>query len=183
MKKSVTIFGSSIPVNGDEQYEYAYRLGCLLAQMGFNVCTGGNLGIMEAVSKGAVENGSEACGITLKGYFNNHNQYLTKHLICDSLFDRISNLVSHADAFIILQGGTGTLLELAVVWEFINKGFLVEKPIACHGKMWKPIIEEMDKQIKYEKRKSGLVRYFDTVEECVEYVKTCLNTSEERTSE
>lgn len=170
MNKSVTIFGSSIPVLGEQQYEDAYKLGSMLAKYGFNVCTGGNAGTMEAVSKGAVENGAETFGVTLKGYFDKHNKYLTKHLLCDTLFDRITNLVNGADAFVILQGGTGTLLELAVVWEFMNKGFLEQKPVACHGKMWKPVIEILEKQITLEKRRTGLVKYFDTIEECAEYI-------------
>jgi len=54
MQKTITIFGSSIPQHGDEQYTAAEKLGELLALRGFNVCSGGNLGVMEAVSKGAV---------------------------------------------------------------------------------------------------------------------------------
>ncbi|MCB9247843.1 MAG: hypothetical protein H6613_04515 [Ignavibacteriales bacterium] len=53
--KTVTVFGSSMPKPGEEEYENAYLIGKLLAQKGFNVCTGGAQGIMDAVSKGAVE--------------------------------------------------------------------------------------------------------------------------------
>ncbi|MCP5062634.1 MAG: LOG family protein, partial [Ignavibacteriae bacterium] len=40
-------------------------IGKLLAQNNFNVCSGGFQGIMDAVSKGAKEYGSEAIGITV----------------------------------------------------------------------------------------------------------------------
>ena len=66
MRKTITIFGSSIPQQGDEQYSAAEKLGELLALKGFDVCNGGNLGIMEAVSKGAVRNGGNAIGLTLR---------------------------------------------------------------------------------------------------------------------
>ena len=170
MKKTITIFGSSIPVTGEEQYESAYKLGCILAKNNLNICSGGNLGIMEAVSKGAVENGAEAIGITLKNSFGIHNQYLTEHILCDTLFERISMLVNRGDAYIILQGGTGTLLELAVVWEFMNKNMLELKPVACHAKMWEPIIGKMEEQIFKEKRKTGLVKYFSNIEPLCEYI-------------
>lgn len=170
MKKVVTVFGSSLPVYGEEQYQHAYKLGCILAKNNFDVCTGGNLGIMEAVSRGAVENGSSAIGITLKGKFDSHNAYLNNHINCDTLFDRIIKLLKTGDAYIVLQGGTGTLLEIAAVWEFINKGFMHEKPIACHGKMWKPIIESIENQIILEKRKTGLVRYFEEIDDCADYI-------------
>ena len=60
--------------------------------------------------------------------------------------------------------------EVREVWELINKDLINEKPFACHGKIWKPIIVEIEKQIVKEKRKSGLLKYFDAIEECAEYI-------------
>jgi uncharacterized protein (TIGR00725 family) len=61
MAKTITVFGSSKPVAGDEQYLKGYELGKKLGENGFNVCTGGFNGIMEAVSKGANEMGVDGC--------------------------------------------------------------------------------------------------------------------------
>jgi uncharacterized protein (TIGR00730 family) len=180
MRKVVTVFGSSIPIEGEEQYKIAYKLGSILAKNNFDICNGGNVGIMKAVSKGAVENGAKAIGITLGGYFNHHNKYLTEHIICNTLFERITRLINTGDAYVALQGGTGTLLELSTVWEFINKDLIPEKPFACHGKIWKPIINEMEKQIAREKRKTGLLKYFDTIEECAEYIIKNTGDSKQR---
>ncbi len=65
MNKTITVFGSSQPKEGNEEFNSAYKLGILLAKNNFNVCTGGFQGIMNAVSKGAVENGAEAIGVTV----------------------------------------------------------------------------------------------------------------------
>ncbi|HEX2866152.1 MAG TPA: LOG family protein [Ignavibacteriales bacterium] len=173
-KKIITIFGSSLPVFGEEQYENAYKLGSTFAKNGFDLCTGGNGGIMEAVSRGAVEFGARAIGITLNGSFGTHNSYITEHKAHNSLFERIQALIETGDAYVALQGGTGTLLEMAAVWEFINKGFLHEKPFACHGTLWKPIIASMEDQIKKEKRKTGLLKYFETIDDCAEYIISSL---------
>jgi predicted Rossmann-fold nucleotide-binding protein len=44
--------------------------------------------------------------------------------------------------YVVLAGGTGTLLELAHVWEFRNKGFLsADKPIIIVGRFWKALID------------------------------------------
>lgn len=173
-KKFVTVFGSSIPRLGDEEYEIAYRLGKKLAKNGLNVCTGGFQGIMDAVSKGASENGGEAVGVTLDIYNAMPSKFLTKEICCHTLFERIKNLVEIGDAYIVLQGGTGTLLELAVVWEFMNKNLLEEKPFAAHGFLWKEIISLMEEQIKREKRKIGLLKCFDDIDECADYIITSL---------
>lgn len=175
MKKTITIFGSSLPVDGEDEYRFAYDLGCLLAKNNFNVCTGGYRGIMEAVSRGAAENGAAVTGITLSYLQFPCNTYLTEEIKCENLFDRINKLIEKGDAYIILQGGTGTLLELAAVWEYMNKNLLRVKPIACHSLMWKEIARIMDEQIVKEKRISGLVKYFNSAEEITSYLAGELN--------
>ena len=170
MKKTITVFGSSKPVEADEQYKLAYELGSLLAINGFNVCTGGFFGIMEAVSKGAVENGAEAIGVTVNNWGPDANKYLTKEIKCNSLFERINKLIETGDAYIILQGGTGTLLELAAVWELSNKGLMEHKPIACHSSMWQGILSIMNIQIEYEGKNTRLVESFKTIEAIIDYL-------------
>ncbi len=170
MRKTITIFGSSRPVEKDNQYKIAFELGSKLAKKGFNVCTGGYHGIMDAVSKGASKNGAEAVGITVDLWNSTPSKYLTKRIECKSLFERISKLVELGDAYVVLQGGTGTLLELAVIWEFINKSISKKKPVACHSKMWEDVVNIVDDQILKEGRETGLVKCFNTVDEIVEYL-------------
>ncbi len=93
MKKIITVFGSSKPVNNEEQYLTAYNLGKQLALSGFDICTGGFNGIMEAASKGAVEGGAEAIGVTVNLWSSRTNKYVTKEIVCDTLFERIDKLI------------------------------------------------------------------------------------------
>lgn len=170
MHKTITIFGSAVPKQGEEQYKNAEKLGELLALKGFNICSGGNLGIMEAVSKGAVNHGAKAIGITLNYGAFIPNKYLTEEIQCSSLFERITKLIEYGDAYVVLQGGTGTLLELAAVWELMNKNMLKVKPIACHSAMWKEIIRIVNDQLRKENRLTDLVKSFNLVEDIVEYL-------------
>ncbi len=170
MKKNVTVFGSAMPMPGDEEYKIAYKLGKLLAANGFDVVNGGYFGIMEAVSKGATENGSSATGITLRYLKRKPNEFLTKIISCDNLFERISKLIELGDAYVILQGGTGTLLEFAAVWEYLNKDLIDRKPVACHSSMWKGVGEIMNEQLKKEGKNINLVSFFDDVEKLVEFI-------------
>jgi len=156
MEKIITVFGSSLPVEGDEQFIFAEELGKELAKNNFNVCTGGFGGIMNAVSKGAVLNGCKAIGVTVDLWNAKPSKYLTEEIKCKTLFERIEKLISLGDGYVVLQGGTGTLLELAVVWEFMNKNMLKEKPIVIHSPMWEEIVSVMEKQIIFENRKPDL---------------------------
>lgn len=171
MKKIITVFGSSKPVDNEQQYITAYNLGKQLALNGFDICTGGFNGIMEAASKGAVDGGGEAIGVTVNLWTSKANRFLTNEIICETLFERIDKLIELGDGFVILQGGTGTLLELAAVWEYSNKGLMKSKPIACHSKIWNVIISEMNEQMKHEGRDHDRVKTFDTIEEISEYIK------------
>jgi len=169
MKKIITIFGSSKPVDKEEQYLIAFNFGKQLALNGFDVCTGGFNGIMEAASKGAVEGGGQTIGVTVDLWERSVNSYITKEVKCNTLLERIHKLIELGDGYAVLQGGTGTLLELAAVWEYVNKGLLNLKPVACHSTMWKKIISEMNKQMKLEGRSTDLVKSYDTIEEMTEY--------------
>lgn len=169
-KKFVTIFGSSIPQPGEAEYECAFQLGLKLAQNNINVCSGGFQGIMDAVSKGARKGGAETVGVTLDIYNVQASKFLSQEIKCHTLFDRLKNLIEIGDAYVVLQGGTGTLLELALVWEYMNKNMISIKPIACHSSLWEGIVDLMEEQIMKERRKTGLIKCFTEIDECADYI-------------
>jgi len=170
LERIITVFGSSKPKPGEEEYETAYQLGKILGKNGYNVCTGGYQGIMDAVSKGASEMGSKAIGVTVNIFNAKASSYIHEEIRCSSLFERIEKLVELGDAYIILRGGTGTLVELSIVWEMFNKYLMNEKPIACHGKMWKDIVQIIDERMKFENRNQGFIFLTENIEECAEYI-------------
>ncbi|MGH9787381.1 MAG: LOG family protein, partial [Candidatus Acidiferrales bacterium] len=55
--------------------------------------------------------------------------------------ERLFKLVELGAGYVVLPGGTGTLVELAVAWEWINKGFLEQKPIVILGDFWQPVVQ------------------------------------------
>ena len=127
MNKTITIFGSAIPTIDDAQYKFAYNLSAALAKEGFNICTGGYSGIMEAASKGTYDNAGFVYGVTIESWNKEPNSFITVEVREQKLFERITKLRELGDAYIILQGGTGTLLEFAAVWEYANKNLQQEK--------------------------------------------------------
>ncbi len=171
-KKIITVFGSSLPKAGEPEYEIAFELGKQLALNGFDVCSGGYQGIMDAVSKGAASVGGKAIGVTVDLFNAIPSKYLTSEIKCDTLFERIDKLITTGDAYIVLPGGTGTMVELSLVWEMMNKSLTEIKPIVCFGEMWKKIVSEMETRTKLEKRTTGLVKCVNSINECIELIKT-----------
>ena len=174
MNKIVTIFGSSKPLPGEEEYENAYLLAKQLGEAGINICSGGFGGIMDAVSKGAYEAGTKAIGVTVSLYRAVPSKYLSEEIKCDTLFNRLENLIQKGDAYIVLPGGTGTLLELSLVWEYFNKGIEPLKPFACFGEMWDKLSKIVDERMEFENRRKGLMKNFNDVEVCAGYIISSL---------
>ena len=146
-RKTIVIFGSGNPKPGSPAYQQAYKLGKILAQAGYSIANGGYGGTMAAAAQGAAENRNspDSCpiiGVTCDAFGRNGpNSWIDKEIRTETLNQRLDTLVNLADAYIVLPGGTGTLLEIALVWELINKHFLPLRPIIFLSEYWKPVID------------------------------------------
>src|SRR5207237_7043851 len=130
----VTVFGSSRPHESDGDYEEARVLGRALAKHGFSVCSGGYGGVMEAVSRGAKEAGGKTYGVTADFFKNAKlNPWIDLEVRMQSCEERLFELIRCADAYVACKGGTGTLVELAVVWEMLDKSVMNGKPLRVLG--------------------------------------------------
>ena len=140
----VTVFGSSRPREGDADYEEARILGRALAKHGFSVCSGGYGGVMEGVSRGAKEAGGKTYGVTADFFTNAKlNSWIDLEVRMKTWEERLFELIRCADAFVACKGGTGTLVELAVVWEMMNKSVMSGKPFAVLGDFWQPVLDRV----------------------------------------
>ena len=140
----VTVFGSSRPREGSREYEEARVLGRALSKHGFAVCSGGYGGVMEAVSRGAKEAGGKTYGVTAEFFKTAKlNQWVDVEIRKQTWEERLFELIRMAQGFVACKGGTGTLVELAVVWEMLNKSVMTGKPFAVLGNFWAPILDRV----------------------------------------
>ena len=139
----VTLFGTGRAQPGEPTFVLAEQLGRVLAQAGFVIANGGYAGTMLAAAKGAAEAGGTVIGVTCRAFKRSAaNEFITREVATDSLQERLHNLIKAGRAYVVLPGGTGTLLELASVWELKNKGFLDRaRPVILLGDFWKPLTE------------------------------------------
>jgi len=143
-RATVSVFGSSSPDPGTDEYETAYKLGSALAEAGFRLCNGGYGGTMEAGARGAMDAGGATTGVTLSGSPRPANRWIGEEVQADSLWERMRTLMSRADAFAVLPGGTGTLAELAMMLELINKNVIDFAPATLVGDHWSPLVDLME---------------------------------------
>jgi len=141
--ETITVFGTGRAKLGDSAYNLAYETGRILAQAGFTIANGGYGGTMEAAAKGAAEAGGKIIGVTCSAFKSSTaNKYVSRTIVTSSLDERLDTLIKLGQAYVVLPGGTGTLLELAKVWELKNKGFPeADKPIILVSSFWKPLVD------------------------------------------
>ncbi len=146
--KTLTVFCSSLPAAGTPPYEEARRLGRLLAETGLAVSNGGYGGLMEASARGAREAGGHTIGVTCAAWPGRANPWIVEEVRTGSYSERIMTLIGRGDAYLALPGGTGTLAELALAWEMMNKSSLAgkprgRKPLLLMVPYWQPVIEAL----------------------------------------
>jgi uncharacterized protein (TIGR00730 family) len=142
-RKIVTVFGNSRPHAGDAQYSAAQALGGELALRGFVICSGGYGGVMEAVSRGAKEAGGSTMAITARFFKARANKWVDEEICVKTWQERLFELVKRGHGYVVCPGGTGTLVELAVVWEMMNKGAMARRPLVVLGDFWGSVIERV----------------------------------------
>lgn len=177
-RRVITLFGSARPESTDTDYGTARELGRLLAGAGFAVCNGGYGGTMEAAARGAREaqrdvapGGPVTIGVTCDAFVSRTvNAWIDQEVKTSSLFERITRLLEMGDGYVVLPGGTGTLLELAAAWECIHKGFLPERPMVLLGRHWTGVLDAVRREPSSQGIPDPLrsVHVRDTPLECVE---------------
>ncbi|HSD85483.1 MAG TPA: LOG family protein [Anaerolineae bacterium] len=168
------VFGSNSPQVGDFDYEQARELGCLLAQAGYVVATGGYFGTMEAASRGAKEAGGHVVGVTTSLFDEvrlHPNAYLDEEIKFPTLFQRLHHLVTMADAWVALPGGIGTLSEVALTWSLLQVGEVKRQPFVLVGEMWHATIERFSNDRYVRTAYRELVKYADTIQDVLAQLK------------
>ena len=98
---------------------------------------------MEAVSRGAKSASAKTYGVTAEFFRPKANQWMDVEIRMKTWQERLFELIGSGDGFVACKGGTGTLVELAVVWEMLNKSVIAGKPLAVLGDFWPPILDRV----------------------------------------
>ena len=167
----VSVFGANDPKEGERAYDTAFAVGRVLGELGYAIANGGYGGTMEASAAGAKSAGGSTIGVTCSVWSSQPNEYVDEIIVTDKLADRLGKLIElGTGGYVVLPGATGTLAELAWVWELACKGFLPfdetqdrhgggaqdkpgdgarpfdgaqGRPIVCVGEFWRPLVEMM----------------------------------------
>ena len=136
----VSIFGSA-RVPRDHWVHAAVRdLAEQLALMGCAVITGGGPGLKEAANEGAALAGASASNVGIRVHLpfeQEVNPFVDESYEHRTFFSRLHHFVLASDAFVVVPGGVGTVLELSTIWQLLQvRKVRSEVPLILIGKMW-----------------------------------------------
>lgn len=177
VQPAVTIFGSARTKEGDPLYSKAYDLARTLGRNKFNVITGGGPGVMEAVNKGAKEEGVKSIGINIElPYEQRPNPYITIPLSFKYFFVRKVMFLKYAIAYVVLPGGFGTLDEFFEAITLIQTQKIRPFPVILMGShYWEDMLTFMRTHMlddnMINKEDLNIFKVMDDPEEIVEYIK------------
>jgi uncharacterized protein (TIGR00730 family) len=142
----VTIFGSARLRPGTPAYDAVKELASELTRMGCDIVTGGGPGLMQAANEGAasVEPGAlgRSVGIRVELPFEQEvNPFVGQVYEHPTFFSRLHHFMIVSDAFVVVPGGIGTLLELSLAWQLLQVRKLYKTPLILVGAMWAELVD------------------------------------------
>lgn len=112
--KQILVIGDSDA--SQETCDNAYKIGKLIAELGYALITGGRTGVMEYASRGAFENGGLTIGIIPSVEFEDANKWCK--IVIPTGIGHARNILTilSADIVIAIGGAAGTLSEMCFAW-------------------------------------------------------------------
>jgi hypothetical protein len=172
----VTIFGSARLEPGTVAYKRVKRLAAELTKMGCDIVSGGGPGIMRAANEGAHSVDPKALhrsvGIRVALPFEQElNPFVGLAYEHRTFFSRLHHFMIASDAFVVVPGGIGTLLEMALAWQLLQVRKLYNTPLILVGKMWAELVQWG--------RRSMLIKGNELASEVDFTIPHCVNTIQE----
>jgi uncharacterized protein (TIGR00725 family) len=166
-ERIITIFGGSKCREGDPEYAQALRVGQMLADAGFTICTGGYSGVMEAASRGAHERGGRVIGVTMNQFKSEPNRYLTEKVPSEHFYERLQQLIVRSVGYIALRGGMGTVTEISLVWNKMQTHVLEPRPLVLLGECWPPVVKTWQIQLAVTDADVDILSFASSPDEAV----------------
>jgi hypothetical protein len=137
----VSIFGSARAKPGTYVYDEVKRVAAALSSMGCDIITGGGPGLMQAANEGAAHSG-RSVGIRVDLPFEQEvNPFVEQAFEHQTFFTRLHHFVLASDAFVVVPGGIGTVLESMMIWQLLQVRHMQNTPLIFVGKMWAGLVE------------------------------------------
>src|SRR5262245_54627079 len=139
----VAIFGSARAKPGTFVHDEVKRAASASAALGCDTGTGRGPGLMQAANEGAKEAGAPgSVGIRVELPFEQDvNPFVEQAFEHETFFTRLHHFVIASDAFVVVPGGIGTVLEMLMIWQLLQVRHVENVPLILVGKRWTGLVD------------------------------------------
>jgi uncharacterized protein (TIGR00725 family) len=157
----VGVIGSARLGENTPEWALAEELGRMLGAARATVVTGGYGGLMAAVSKGAAGSGGHVVGLPMRSWSHlAPNEWNHELEWADGYPARLKSLLG-CQAVIALDGGVGTLSELAVIWA-ASQTEPAPLRLVVIGQKWRRLLDAIHECLVVDSRDLALVQVVDS---------------------
>lgn len=178
--KRVAIFGDADAKKTDQHFIDAFNTAKLLAENGYIIVNGGGPGVMLAATLGAKAGGGRVETVILnpkyrpknyEGSYEENNKASDKIIKTKSYPERLSKLVDVGDAFVIFNGGVGTLSEVGLTWQMAKFEYGKHEPLIFFGNQIGELVETLIEKLNYDPLEKKLYQIVNSPEEVLETIR------------
>jgi hypothetical protein len=167
----VTVIGSAQINERDPRWDGAFDLGRRLADGGWTVVTGGYHGLMAAAARGAKSVGGATVGLPISSWTNlapdeSHDELWW----CENFSARAEHILS-TRAVVVLDGGIGTLSELAIVWSTAQTE-ITSPSLFLVGEIWRRLYPVLTSTLLVSANDAAVPIVVKTNDEVVHHLAT-----------
>ena len=142
----VTVFGSARVPKDHWVYAAVRDLAAELTRLDCDIVTGGGPGLMQAANEGVHLANPRATagsmGIRVDLPFEQEvNAFVTDAFEHRTFFSRLHHFVLVSDAFVVVPGGIGTVLETMLIWQLLQVRKMDQTPLILAGQMYAELVD------------------------------------------
>ena len=142
----VTVFGSARVEQDHWVYAAVRDLSAELTRLGCDIVTGGGPGLMQAANEGVAialpGSSGRSTGIRVELPFEQEvNAFVTEAFEHRTFFTRLHHFVLVSDAFVVVPGGIGTVLETMMIWQLLQVRKIQDTPLILAGRMYADLVD------------------------------------------
>ncbi|HEY1074290.1 MAG TPA: LOG family protein [Patescibacteria group bacterium] len=173
---TIAFFGCADGHPGQDHFDAARAVATEIAKSGRTVLNGGGPGVMLAATVGAKEGHGKTQVVYYKPEMATmfEGQAAVNH--ADIAFEesnyveRTKKLLELGDAYIIFNGGTGTISEFAMAWGVARLYFGHHKPLILYGDFWHDIMNTFKHTMLVRPEEYQVFKIVNTPEQAMEHI-------------
>jgi uncharacterized protein (TIGR00730 family) len=164
--REVAVIGSARLNEDDPPWAVATELGRRLAEAGLTVVTGGYGGLMRATAQAARNAGGQVVGLPMKEWRHLTPGEWNAELRWAADYPMRLGLMLRCEAVVALDGGVGTLSEMALAWAMAQTEEIAPALLLL-GARWRRIVQHFRDELVINEDDLRLVHVVDSPQDAV----------------